>query len=212
MITQHFTCTNCDVRFVRSGRYVYTFCSRLCGNTYNQRMRAARLARRSLELRQPKSYKLIALTRGRAAKVSNRDFEALARLPWAMSEGYASRGEVRMHVYIMRELAGLAFDRRTQPIDHRNGNKLDNRRRNLRIATSALNMANRAVTKASASGFKGVWLDKRGFSRPWRAAITLEGARVVIGYFATKEEAAYVYDQFALVLFGDFGRFNLIDK
>ena len=73
-------------------------------------------------------------------------------------------------------------------IDHINGNKLDNRKGNLRICTHQENMKNRALSKTSRMKYKGVtytpfcgcYFDK------WK--VVVEGK--VLGYFNTEEEAA----------------------
>lgn len=58
----------------------------------------------------------------------------------------------------------------------------------LRLATHTQNMQNRqGATRVSSSGVRGVrWIAKSG---RWRAAVTANGARHELGYFATLEEA-----------------------
>lgn len=91
-------------------------------------------------------------------------------------------------------------------VDHVNGNGLDNRRANLRPATSSQNQANRKLRRDSASGFKGVyWYPDRNC---WRARITVNRQVHSLGYFATREEAARAYDTAASDFFGEFARLN----
>lgn len=85
-------------------------------------------------------------------------------------------------------------------VDHKNGNGLDNRRSNLRIATASLNGANRKNQGNNSSGFKGVDF-KKG---KWRARIAHKKKRYELGFFATKEEAAAMYMQAAQAFFGDY--------
>lgn len=77
--------------------------------------------------------------------------------------------------------------------DHENGNPLDCRRSNLRIATRAQNGQNVPVKPGSASRYRGVFYsrDPRRRSR-WRARPTLAGKRFHLGYFATEDEAGAV--------------------
>lgn len=92
-------------------------------------------------------------------------------------------------------------------VDHRNGNGLDNRRSNLRLATQAQNMSNRGRPTNNTSGYKGVSAGRLG---GWRAYITSRGKRLDIGTFASKEEAAEAYNAKALELHGEFARLNEI--
>lgn len=58
------------------------------------------------------------------------------------------------------------------------------------------------VRKKGKVGYKGVSLSKSR-SKPFRARIWVDGKESVIGYFATKTEAALAYDKKAKELYGD---------
>jgi len=72
-------------------------------------------------------------------------------------------------------------------IDHRDGNKHNNRPDNLRAATYTQNTSNRGLSKRNKSGFKGVIWDSR--KRTWRAEITVDYKCQFIGHFKTAAEA-----------------------
>ncbi|MCQ8279892.1 HNH endonuclease [Acetobacteraceae bacterium KSS8] len=88
-------------------------------------------------------------------------------------------------------------------VDHVNGNGLDNRRANLRFATSSQNAAN---TKPNCNPllFRGVVANKDSFS----ARIQVNGKRIFDGVFLTVEEAAAAYDRLAIAHFGEFAVLN----
>ncbi len=85
---------------------------------------------------------------------------------------------------------------------------LDCRRANLRLATHKQNAANRGPQKNNTSGFKGVAFDKKNGTHPWMAFFKLDGIRHHLGYFATPEEAARVYDAAAREAWGAFAYQN----
>jgi hypothetical protein len=141
------------------------------------------------------------------AVVDDADFEMLSHWKWTWEGRYAIRRETRggkprvcyMHRMIMLPDAG-------QPVDHVNGNKLDNRRRNLRVVNMSENQANSKSRAGSSSRFKGVsWHSAR---RQWRAYIGTDGSCVHLGMFLSESDAARAYDRAALRLFGEYARLN----
>lgn len=79
-------------------------------------------------------------------------------------------------------------------IDHINGNPIDNRIANLRIADSRTNNQNkRRAQKNNQSGLLGAKLRKRGGSKPYDAEINHHGIRTYLGSFATAQEAHEAY-------------------
>jgi hypothetical protein len=59
------------------------------------------------------------------------------------------------------------------------------------------------VVRSSKSFFKGVELDPRGNrKRPWRAVIYINNGRKNFGYHATPQEAAAVFDEESVRIFG----------
>jgi hypothetical protein len=88
-------------------------------------------------------------------------------------------------------------------VDHANGDSLDNRSQNLRIATKAQNAMN---SKAIGScGFKGV---SKTASGKYSAKITANWRSEYMGLFESAEDAARAYDAAARRLHGQFARLN----
>lgn len=105
-----------------------------------------------------------------------------------------------IHRYLLDPPKGLM-------VDHINGNKLDNRRSNLRLANMGLNVANRPKGAQrqgirEKSKYKGV--HKNSACATWTARC----AQHYLGSFDTQEEAAKAYDEKALELFGEFANLN----
>lgn len=81
-------------------------------------------------------------------------------------------------------------------VDHRDGNGLNCRRNNLRLATPFQNSANRGKDGRNLSGYKGLayWPER---SKPWAVSIAKEHQSHHIGYYVSAEEAAAAYDEAA---------------
>lgn len=92
-------------------------------------------------------------------------------------------------------------------IDHINGDKLDNRRQNLRICTSADNAKNQKVQEnkiGKTSRYKGVYWHKR--ANKWMARI----GGMYLGIYHSEIDAALVYNEASKKYHGEFGRINEI--
>jgi len=89
-------------------------------------------------------------------------------------------------------------------IDHVNRNALDNRRANLRPATTAENMQNQGANRPATSGIRGA----RRAGRRWQARVGLNGREHYLGSFATAEEAGAAAKAARMKLF----TFNVADR
>lgn len=118
------------------------------------------------------------------------------RLWYIDTTGYPCSRSTRAHILVMgKQTKGFE-------IDHINHDKLDNRRKNLRVVTKAQNLSN-SIPRSS-SGYKGV--SKCG-SR-WRAYYKPNKRQIHIGCYDTKEEAARAYDKVALETWGEYAYLN----
>ena len=105
-----------------------------------------------------------------------------------------------LHDLIARR-AGFAQSEET---DHRDLDRLNNRRDNLRPASSSENKANVSLRSDNTSGFKGVswWKDRN----KWRADGMISKKQVHLGTFDTAEAASEAYSNWAEKTFGEFAR------
>lgn len=87
--------------------------------------------------------------------------------------------------------------------DHINGDGLDNRRENLRLATAHQNQCNRGKQKNNSTGYKGVSKTPAG---RWEARIQVHKKLLHLGTYDTPELAHEVYCQAAEVYHGKFAK------
>lgn len=132
----------------------------------------------------------------RAHALVDDEDEALTRFRWGLhGEGYAARRESRsvggkcllLHRVVMRLVPGDGLE-----VDHRNGDRLDCTRGNLRVVPKIGNRQNITVRRGS-SRFRGVSLYRR--TGRWQAYVTVNWRRIPLGYFADEVAAAIAAEQ-----------------
>ena len=95
-------------------------------------------------------------------------------------------------------------------VDHKNENKLDNRRENLRVCTHRQNQSRQGLQRNNKSGFVGVSWDKS--REKWASCLYVKGRAIHLGRFDDCIEAAKVYDREARNYLGEFAYSNFPDE
>lgn len=150
----------------------------------------------------------IELSKGKYALVDCDMYNYLNQWKWYFREsrkgsGYAvrSRDKVRMHRLINKTPDGLFTD-------HINGNKLDNRKLNLRSCTVSENNRNRSIRKDNKSGYKGVSWNSQ--NKKWQVQLSINGKTKRVGMYKDVHEAGKRYNEVAKDIYGEFASLNLL--
>lgn len=95
-------------------------------------------------------------------------------------------------------------------VDHKNWNKLDNRKYNLRVATKSQNNINIKKKSNNTTGYTGVCFNKR--IQKYNARISKNGKRLFLGYFDTIDDAINARHKAELEIHGEWsGEINRKD-
>lgn len=150
----------------------------------------------------------VGLTRGKIGLISAEDFELVSKYKWNAIKGgrtfYATTNikqtngkykMVQMHRLILGAIPG-------QIVDHRNGNGLDNRRSNLRLASPTESACNIGLRKDNTSGHTGVFWNSK--IRKWTACIQVNKRQVYLGCFLNKADAIRAREEAASSFYGEF--------
>ena len=148
------------------------------------------------------------LRNGKAHKVvfDSEDFLELGHLKWHINGmGYVQRYNpaTAKHEYLHRVILKVSAEGNVQ-VDHINGNRLDNRKDNLRKCDCSGNLKNTKKHADASSKYKGVSRDRNKF----RANIMANGKRTTLGSYSSEIEAAKAYDEAARDLHGEYARLN----
>lgn len=110
---------------------------------------------------------------------------------------------VLIHRYILNPPANMV-------IDHINGNKLDNRKCNLRVVTTHQNNMNRSKGVKGSSQYKGVsYIASR---KRWMAGIQVNNKSINLGFYKSEVNAAQAYNFAAEKYFGEFAKYNIYQQ
>ena len=126
----------------------------------------------------------------------------LIKCSWCLkNDGYVFNSKLGLlHRYIMN-YTGDNY------IDHINGNKLDNRKNNLRIVTPKQNAQNISSQKNSTSKYIGVYYSKQ--NKKYMSRIHVNNKTLYVGSFQSEEDAAKARDEATLEYYGEYGKLNL---
>jgi len=150
----------------------------------------------------------IEISSGETVVVDDSDFVKVGHFRWFKKGARGSacaiiHGRVvDMHRYI------LGFETGKSPrvvVKHRNGDKLDNRRANLLVTTSGVTIATSKHSHRfvkNFSGFKGVSRFVKNGKTRWRARAHIDGKEISLGYFDSPGEAARMYDESIIKVYG----------
>lgn len=123
----------------------------------------------------------------------------------SFSHGYVSVGfrgkAIPAHVIIWFMHTG---EWPSEEVDHRNGNRRDNRLDNLRLATDSEQQCNRRMDRRNSSGVKGVYWNKH--ASKWQAYITKHGRVMYLGIYSDIEDAKAARERAQSVHHGEFVR------
>lgn len=143
----------------------------------------------------------------------------LAQAKWWYREGYAVREVLLGHImgkriheieYMHRVVMENMLDRclrEDEYVDHIDGDRMNNRRSNLRLSTKLQNRLNsRKRGDKTSSQYKGVSWHKH--EQKWQARITVNKKVITLGYFTSEKVAALAYNDAAKKHFGEFASLN----
>lgn len=148
---------------------------------------------------------------GAFATVDAVDSDLLSTKWYVKKNGYCYRFTGRRRnqkEYLHRVVLARALSRplaQAERADHRDRDKLNNRRNNVRVATSSQNATNSKDRSRRLSKYRGVGLHASGL---WHARIRVHPNVLSLGYFKSQEAAAAAYDAAALLHHGQFATTN----
>lgn len=102
----------------------------------------------------------------------------------------------------------LGLKRGDPSVDHKDGDGLNNRKENLRVAGQSCNNGNRTTQSRedATSQFKGVGWDKQ--NKKWKVRVMKDAKEIWLGRFENERDAAMAYDKAALEVFGEYAKTN----
>jgi hypothetical protein len=130
------------------------------------------------------------------------DRDRVMKFKWIVDNRYI-RSTHRKGIFLHHHIKGVK-----RKIDHKNRFTGDNRKLNLRFASSSQNAINTKIYKSNTSGYKGVCLNKKNGN--YVAYISRKGNRIHLGSFESSVDAALAYNIKALELFGNFANLNIL--
>jgi hypothetical protein len=142
--------------------------------------------------------------RNKYTLVDDEDYEKLNKFRWYYNQhGYVTRvslakeGKRNKHIQMQRVIMNTPIGMDT---DHRDGNKLNNQKYNLRICSRIQNSRNSKIQVNNKSGFIGV----HNHCGKWQVNITVNKKRITIGGYSNIDDAIKKRRELVLKYFGEY--------
>ncbi|MBT3982931.1 MAG: hypothetical protein HOE90_16350 [Bacteriovoracaceae bacterium] len=160
------------------------------------------------------NYGLIDLGKGYDAIVDKEDLQNLLQYNWTISTmniqgntykvAFTSMDgkSVYMHRFLLKPEG-------KQVVAHKDRDGLNNRKKNLFLASRKQTHQRQRLSKGGSSKYKGVSFHKK--SKRWQAYITVNGKKLYLGYYKSQDDAAIAYNNAAQEHFGEFVNLNKLD-
>ena len=140
------------------------------------------------------------------ALIDEADIPLVKSYKWGFDGNYARTSVVENGKLKILYLHRLIMNNPKKVVDHLNGNRLDNRRCNLRVCTRADNVHNRTCKPATSSGIHGISWVKR--INKWHVRICIDYKQKHIGYYSNLNDAIEARKEAEKKYFGDFSPLN----
>lgn len=147
----------------------------------------------------------VMLSKGKSTVIWALDYDLIsefAQVHCLRGYAYGRRSEERRIYSLARTILGLSRND-IRVADHINGDTLDNRRSNLRVATKSQNSMNTNIHSNNKIGLKGVCKNK---NNSYDAQGRYKGRVAFLGSFSTPEVAHFIYCWFARQHYEGFSR------
>lgn len=145
---------------------------------------------------------------GGVALVDKEDYEIISKYNWHQDDKQYAISSITgkpiyMHRFLMKPPKGMV-------VDHKNHNRLDNRKDNLRVITRANNGKNKSKTKNATSQYYGVNFNTK--QNKYIVVFNYEGKKHNVGSFDNEIDAAEAYDLYLLHNNINYKNLNFPDK
>ena len=146
--------------------------------------------------------------------VDDEDFERVKKYSWHLTKtgyvrtNYTYASGIRGPLYLSRFVLGIVEQNLDIEINHKNRNKLDNRKENLEKCSHIRNMWN--IGPSIGKKLKGSFFHKQ--SGKWQSYIMYKYKKIYLGLFSSELDAAKAYDRAACYYYGEHAYLNFPEE
>lgn len=124
---------------------------------------------------------------GYQIEIDQEDMEKISKYRWRVDRatGYIYSDFLGKKIYLHRYIMDIHTDKSGRVVDHKNRDKRDNRRANLRIVTQAENLRNLSILSDNSTGFRNIYRKGKKFC----LMSNYQGRVTYFGTYPTIQEA-----------------------